>query len=105
MMSFLRLPGYARLFSVGARLGTQNAAKIIVATGGKRMTVEWDGDGRGSPHQSTYHSVWLRRNCQCPQCLNPQNQSIMLSYDLDPTVTLSEAATSNGDVILRFRVM
>ena len=94
-MSFLRLFRHARLFSTGARLEVPNGAKIIVGAGGKRMRAEWDG----SPHQSTYHSVWLRRNCQCPQCLNPQNQSVVLSYELDPTVTLSEASISNGIIL------
>ena len=95
-MSFLRLVGYARFLSVGARLGTRSGAHISVAEGGRRMTAEWGGDGSSSP--STYRSVWLRRNCQCPQCLNPQNQSIVLSHEFDPKVTLSEATISTGDV-------
>ena len=99
-MSFLLWFGrHARYLSVGARFGARsNRTEISVAEDGKRLTAEWNGDDGDSKsvQKSSYHSVWLRRNCQCPRCLNPQNQRIVLSAELDPAVTLSQAAVSSG---------
>jgi len=35
---------------------------------GKKLCVSW-ADGE----ESTYHAVWLRHNCRCPQCWDERN--------------------------------
>ena len=39
------------------------ASRLERSSDGKKCQVMWS-DGE----QSTYHAVWLRHNCQCPEC-------------------------------------
>ena len=86
----------ARLSAAGLSSGAvrRGAAGVSVMEEGRKMRATWKGEG--SPDSFTYHSVWLRRNCQCPQCLNTQNQNIARSDELDPHVTVSSANISSG---------
>ena len=63
-----RLPIFYALTSqlhTTALLSTTSAAvsSLECATDGKKCKIIWkDGE------QSTYHAVWLRDNCHCPEC-------------------------------------
>ena len=70
------------------------AARITVHGGGKQIEAAWDPAPESIP--STYHSVWLRHNCQCSQCLSPSGQKVVVSAELDPNVTVTEASIT-GD--------
>ena len=70
----------------------RNAVNIAITGDGKKLRALWDSESSVMP--STYHSVWLRHNCQCPQCLSSYNQTVLLSYELDPKVAISEAHVS-----------
>ncbi|KAJ3163512.1 hypothetical protein HDU86_000092 [Geranomyces michiganensis] len=42
-----------------------------------RVSIEWSPSANRSPQQpasSSFHHVWLRDNCQCPQCIHPSNR-------------------------------
>ena len=64
------------------------AVDISVSTEGKRLQAAW---GTEASPASTYHSVWLRYNCQCSQCLTSYNQNAVIPTDLNPRVTITEA--------------
>ena len=68
--------------------------KISVSTEGKRLQAVW---GNEASPPSTYHSVWLRHNCQCSQCLTSYNQNAVISTDLDPHVTITETRITGDD--------
>ena len=67
-------------------------ADVLVYDEGKRLQVSWDG-GRTSPSssRSVFHSVWLRRNCHCSQCLSLYNQNVVRSHEMDPRVAIVHA--------------
>ena len=69
------------------------AVQISVSAEGKRLQAAWDAEG--SP-PSTFHSVWLRHNCQCPQCLTAYNQNAVISTELDPHVAITEASIAGN---------
>ena len=64
--------------------------QITVSDEGKRLQAVWNAD-KSTAQPSTYHAVWLRHNCNCPQCLPEQNQKTVVSHELDPNVVISEA--------------
>lgn len=66
--------------------------KLIVSNGGERLGVKWSCESGGG--RSIFHSVWLRRNCQCPQCLNVYNQNAVKSYEIIPRVCITDATIS-----------
>ncbi|CAH1250468.1 BBOX1 [Branchiostoma lanceolatum] len=57
------------------KVGLNEAARMV--------EVEWSGGG-----VSRFPYVWLRDNCQCPQCFNPDSRSrLVLMSDLDVNVS------------------
>ena len=42
--------------------------------GGKKIRVTWS-DGE----ESTYHAVWLRHNCRCPECWDPVTEQTLVT--------------------------
>ena len=92
--------GFSRLSAAGLSSGAmrRGAAGVSVMEEGRKMRATWKGED--DPDSFTYHSVWLRRNCQCSQCLNAQNQNVVRSDELDPHVTVSSATISSGIVAI-----
>lgn len=82
--------------STTALLRQQNGVNVTVSKEGKQLQALWNN----STKQSTYHSVWLRHNCNCPQCLNSSNQNAVASYELDPKVTICEANVTGINTII-----
>ena len=62
-------------------------AVIVVPEGGRTITAEWSS---GRP-PSTFHSTWLRHNCQCSVCVTSSGQKSTASTDLDPSTTVTHA--------------
>ena len=74
--------------TISTSLWKQSGAKIVVCDDGRQLDVEWES----STKPSNYHSIWLRRNCQCAECLNSTiNQFVGKPHELDPYVAISEA--------------
>lgn len=69
------------------RLVSEACARITVSQGGKKLAADW-----GSHRESTYHSIWLRHNCQCSQCLTSSGQKATASTEQDPHITIAEAS-------------
>ena len=42
---------------------------VTVAEGGKKVELTWNDN-----EQWRFHSVWLRHNCRCSECLSPYGQ-------------------------------
>lgn len=53
-------------------------------------------------HRSTFHALWLRDNCACPDCRHPSGQRLLDTRALDDRVTLVHARTENGGVAIAF---
>ena len=53
---------------------------------GKKLKALWNTE---TP-PSTYHAVWLRHNCHCPQCLSGNNQKSVLTTSVDPNVAIAD---------------
>ncbi|CAH1250332.1 BBOX1 [Branchiostoma lanceolatum] len=57
--------------------------KVCLNEAARMVEVEWSGGG-----VSRFPYVWLRDNCQCPQCFNPDSRSrLVLMLDLDVNVS------------------
>ncbi len=53
---------------------------------GKSLIVQANGE------DSSYHSTWLRHNCQCPSCLAPSGQKTIDLSEITPSITLKSVA-------------
>ena len=59
---------------------------VSCAANGKKMIVTWD-DGE----ESAFHAVWLRHNCQCPECVqHSSGQKLVTSELLSGSLRMSE---------------
>ena len=58
---------------------------------GKKLCVSW-ADGE----ESTYHAVWLRHNCRCPQCWDDRNAGHSVHFSLLRNVEIKTTELS-GD--------
>ena len=56
----------SQLFRLLAQSQCQSVQLLECTPDGKNFCVTWS-DGE----QSRYHSMWLRHNCQCPDCWDP----------------------------------
>jgi hypothetical protein len=87
--------------AIGIRRIVTTAEKIAVSEEGKRLQVVWNGQGGVPP--SSYHSVWLRSNCQCLKCVSECNQLLHQWDELDYNTTISGATvTGVGDVKIKW---
>ena len=43
--------------------------RFTIAEDGKKLKLAWKGDREWS-----FHSMWLRHNCRCSECLSPHGQ-------------------------------
>ncbi|HEY7207458.1 MAG TPA: TauD/TfdA family dioxygenase [Gaiellaceae bacterium] len=64
---------------------------------GSRLAVVWP-DG----HQSTYHAVWLRDNCACPECRHPSGQRLLDSRAIRDGLALLSAQADDGVLRVSF---
>jgi gamma-butyrobetaine hydroxylase len=64
---------------------------------GSRLAVEWP-DG----HRSTYHAVWLRDNCPCPECRHAGGQRLLDSRAIADGLELLGAEAGERSVRLSF---
>ena len=71
---------------------TLNAKKECltkIKEGGQELSLSWKDDGSVS-----LYAVWLHHNCQCPECMASNGQSIVAPELLDPSITLHSADVS-----------
>ena len=59
-----------------AAVNESAAPSVTVAEGGKKVELAWNGS-----EQWRFHSVWLRHNCQCSECLSPYGQKTAVLVD------------------------
>ena len=64
-----------------------------VAADGTRMRIDWPDGGR-----STFHALWLRDNCACPECRHPGGQRLLDTRAIADGLTLEDAAEAEGAV-------
>jgi gamma-butyrobetaine dioxygenase len=64
---------------------------------GSTLRLEW-ADG----HRSTFHAVWLRDNCPCPDCRHPSGQRLLDSVGIPDGVDVASARAANGAVEAEF---
>ena len=90
---------HARLAAVTAHLSLTrklasdaSATRLAVCRGGQKLAADW-----GS-HESVFHSIWLRHNCQCPRCVSSSGQKATATTELDPNVTVEEASIAGIDL-------
>ena len=76
---------------------------VTVMEGGKRLQAVWKSQGRS--RESMYHSVWLRRNCHCVQCLSLYNQNVVRSHEMDPQVAIIEAKVTGITILATYIIV
>ena len=71
------------------RLCSSEAAALRVSENRRTLTVAWQSDR----HESTYHSLWLRHNCRCSECVEASSgQKLVLPQrDLQQGVKIDSA--------------
>ena len=67
---------------------------------GKKLCVSW-ADGE----ESTYHAVWLRHNCRCPQCWDDRNAAPLVYFDSLRNVEIKAADLSGEQISEAMYVM
>lgn len=60
------LTGMASRF-MSSIVRTPSDVKIV--ENGNKLDLVWEGDQKWR-----FHSIWLRHNCQCKECLSPEGQ-------------------------------
>jgi gamma-butyrobetaine dioxygenase len=65
-----------------------------VTTEGSKVIVEWDDGG-----QSRFHSIWLRDNCPCPECVYAGTGERLLDTASLPDEPRPSSARADGDGI------
>src|SRR4051794_21611508 len=65
------------------------------------ITLEWpetpDSSLSTHPPTTSYHYLWLRDNCQCPQCVHPSNrQKLHSSAEVSPTLRPKNVRVVDG---------
>ena len=70
---------------------------MIVGVQDSRLQIGWP-DG----HQSRFHAIWLRDNCQCPECRHPSGQRLLDTRAIADDVALTSADARNGSIEARF---
>ena len=67
---------------------TVKGTSVSVAEDGKKLYLWIDEEP-----ERRYHSVWLKHNCQCPKCLSPFTDQVVVpvaSLTLDTKITSAE---------------
>lgn len=88
---------YRRSFSpgnVGERprtlmTGATHGLRYDTENEGRTMKVTWADGGTAA-----FHAVWLRHNCQCPNCVTSSNQKAVDPSILDPRTTVTPNSLS-----------
>jgi gamma-butyrobetaine hydroxylase len=70
---------------------------MIVGLQDSRLRIEWP-DG----HESRFHAIWLRDNCQCSDCRHPSGQRLLDTRAIADDVALAGAEARNGVVEATF---
>jgi len=68
-----------------------------LALEGNRLEVAWP-DG----HRSTFHAVWLRDNCPCPDCRHPSGQRLLDTRAIRDDLALDSAQATDGALSVAF---
>lgn len=64
-----------------------------LAADGPTLRIDW-ADGR----TTTFHAVWLRDNCPCPECRHPSGQRLLDSVAIPDDVAVASAYARDGVV-------
>jgi gamma-butyrobetaine hydroxylase len=62
-----------------------------------QLRIGWE-DG----HESRFHAIWLRDNCQCADCRHPSGQRLLDTRAIRNDVALTSARAENGSVAATF---
>ncbi len=77
------------------------ATAVAVTANGRKVNLSWK-DG----HESSCHVLWLRHNCECPDCLSSSGQKV-ISIEHDMATGRSRGITSanlgESEYLLPFR--
>src|SRR5262245_45916464 len=69
-----------------------------ITTGQDALTIDWPNGNSDS-----FHYLWLRDNCPCPQCLHPNGQRLIDILDLPLDLTPSTATVDErGALFIRW---
>ena len=75
----------------------QNICHVALHGSGERVEVAW-ADGR----RESFHAMWLRDNCSCPQCRHSNGQKLTNISDWPADVRVVSAVCENGGLRLAF---
>lgn len=75
----------------------QDIHSVALHGGGNLLEVAWEDGNRES-----FHAMWLRDNCSCPQCRHPNGQKLTNIGDFPEDVRVVSAVHENGGLRLAF---
>ena len=67
----------------------KESLSLQIDEGGQVLNLSWNEDNAVS-----LYAVWLRHNCQCPECLADNGQCLVVPQLLDPSITVDSADIS-----------
>ena len=89
-----------RKFSSTSRYVSSENLSLQIEEGGQELNLLWNE----KKDNVSLYAVWLRHNCQCPECLADNGQCLVVPQLLDPFITVDSADIS-GKVILKISTM
>jgi trimethyllysine dioxygenase len=81
-------------------------ASVTVSADGEVVTVGWGADGPHSATQTRFPALWLRDNCQTPDCLHPetlQRQVDVFAFEAPVLAASAEAVEGGRTLALTWR--
>ena len=92
------LPCQLRKFSSTGKDTTcrKECSSLKIEKGGQELSLSWNDDEalKDSHNDLSLYAVWLRHNCQCPECMADNGQSTIAPELLDPSIKLHSADIS-----------
>ena len=75
--------------------GKKETMSFQIEKGGQELNLSW----KDSHNDVSVYAVWLRHNCQCPECLADNGQCLVVPQLLDPSITVDLADISGKFIV------
>ena len=85
-----------------------STSKVVFTSGAQNITINEDKSSIAiqwydEPHPTNFHAVWLRWQCWCPECRNPElGQTLYTAEKLGYNYTIDDITEEGNDLVMKF---